>query len=282
MPELPEVESVRQGLEQLIIGKTIERVKIDWERIIVTEDNIDHWIQSLCNQTIQAIHRRGKYLIFYLDDIILISHLRMEGKYHYYSYDDIPLKKDKHTHIRFFFTDGSQLHYHDVRKFGRMECLNKNQVDNYFIQRKLGPEPIAEQFNVEYFENQLKKVKKAIKPVLLEQKIVAGLGNIYADEVLFQAKIHPQRLAATLSHDEIYRLYDAILSIMAAAVKAGGSSVRTYLNSLGEAGTYQQQLKVYGRQEEPCFNCGYPISKIQFAGRGTHFCSHCQKGVETM
>ena len=276
MPELPEVESVRQGLIHLVQGKVIQDIVIDWERIIVTEQPLSDWIEHLKGQRINTVERRAKFLIFRLDDWALISHLRMEGKYHFYPADEVPATKDKHTHVRFLFNDGSQLHYHDVRKFGRMELVTPEAVKDYFLARKLGPEPNAEQFHLSTFKTQLRQLKKPIKPLLLDQRVVAGLGNIYADEVLFEAKIHPTRPANSLTDQEVAQLYAAILKIMAAAIQAGGSSVRTYLNSLGEAGTYQEQLQVYGRPEEPCPRCGQLISKIQFAGRGTHFCSHCQ------
>lgn len=276
MPELPEVESVRKGLESLVKGQKIADVKVDWQNIIVTDD-IAEWCQSLKGQQIEKIGRRAKFLIFYLTDFAMISHLRMEGKYHYFKVDEIPAIKDKHTHVRFIFTDSSQLHYHDVRKFGRMEIIAKSAVANYFAQRQIGPEPVAEQFDLSTFKKQLLRYKKAIKTILLEQKVVAGIGNIYADEILFSAQIHPTRFANRLSELEVIALHQAIIKIMQLAVQAGGSSIRTYLNALGEAGTYQNYLQVYGRKEEPCLRCGHLISKIQLGGRGTHFCSYCQQ-----
>lgn len=277
MPEMPEVESVRTGLESLVQGKTIETVLIDWPRIIETQEPLDQWVATLRGQTIAALRRRGKYLLFQLSSSILISHLRMEGKYYYFPTGTAPEIKDKHTHVRFIFTDGSELHYHDVRKFGRMALIQSEMLEEYFAERKLGPEPIRETFKFKPFFEQLQKSNKAIKPLLLEQRLVSGLGNIYADEVLFEAQINPQRIAKSLTKTEAKRLHSAILDVMERAVQAGGSSVRTYLNALGEAGTFQTQLKVYGRAQEPCVRCGGVISKIQFAGRGTHFCKKCQR-----
>lgn len=277
MPEMPEVENVRTGLERLVKGKTIADVIVDWPRIITTECSLDEWTAALQGQTIQQINRRGKYLVWILSANSLISHLRMEGKYYYYPADEVPLEKAKHTHVRFIFTDESELHYHDVRKFGRMELIELTVIDDYFKKRQLGPEPTVEAFVFAEWYDQLQKVNKAIKPALLEQRLVSGLGNIYTDEVLFQAKIHPQSIAKTLNHTEAKRLHSAILDVMTRAVQAGGSSVRTYLNALGEAGTYQNHLQVYGRAQEPCLRCGTAISKIQLAGRGTHFCKKCQK-----
>lgn len=277
MPELPEVETVRKGLAQLVIGKTIESVTVSWPRIIRTDESLEQWQHELVGQTIEGIGRRGKYLVFQLSACLLISHLRMEGKYLYYP-DENSLQTDmaKHTHVRYYFTDGSQLHYHDVRKFGRIERLNLGELDGYFLEKKLGPEPIAEEFLLENFQAQLKLLKKAIKPALLEQKLVVGLGNIYVDETLFRARIHPATPANRLTKDEVTLLHQMIMTVLAEAIEAGGSTIRSYKNSLGEAGSFQQTLLVYGRQDEPCVNCGSPIQKIQFAQRGTHFCPNCQ------
>lgn len=278
MPELPEVETVRKGLAQLVIGKTIEWVDVSWPRIITTDDSLEQWQHELVGQTIEGMGRRGKYLVFHLSDCLLISHLRMEGKYLYYPNED-SLQTDmaKHTHVRYHFTDGSQLHYHDVRKFGRIERLHTHEFESYFLNKKLGPEPIAEEFRLERFQEQLKFVKKAIKPALLEQKLVVGLGNIYVDETLFRSRIHPATAANVLSDDQIVLLHQTIMSVLDEAIEAGGSTIRSYKNSLGEAGNFQQTLMVYGRQGEPCIHCGTLIQKIQFAQRGTHFCPNCQQ-----
>ncbi|MFK8242514.1 MULTISPECIES: DNA-formamidopyrimidine glycosylase [unclassified Facklamia] len=281
MPELPEVESVRRGLSSLVVGKKIETIYVDWPRIIITDLDIREWQQQLLGEQIENIGRRGKYLIFEMTNGLLISHLRMEGKYQYFTANEIPKQKGKHTHCRFVFTDGSQLHYHDVRKFGRMEWINKADYMSYFIQKKLGPEPTRADFDCERFAEQLEQSKKMLKPLLLDQSLVAGLGNIYVDEVLYKSQLHPIMIANQLNEQDVLRLYDAIIQVMEAAVRAGGSSVRTYLNSLGEAGTYQEQLQVYGRQNEPCARCGHPIYKIQLKGRGTHFCPQCQKNSAT-
>lgn len=190
MPELPEVESVRRGLQQLVTHKTIETVKVDWPRMINTQKPIEEWTEQLIHQEIEAVSRRGKYLVFYLSDWALISHLRMEGKYQYFPAEEIQVeenfKKSKHTHVRFLMTDQSQLHYHDVRKFGRFELINKEEVESYFDNKKLGPEPTLEAFKLNDFQKKLSKTRRAVKPALLTQEIVVGLGNIYVDEVLFK------------------------------------------------------------------------------------------------
>lgn len=277
LPELPEVETVRKGLAQLVSGKKIESVHVSWPRIIHTDESLDQWQHELVGQTIHSISRRGKYLVFHLSDCLLISHLRMEGKYLYYPEENIlEAAMAKHTHVRYYFTDGSQLHYHDVRKFGRIERIATDALDSYFTAKKLGPEPIQGEFLLGNFQEQLKTIKKAIKPALLEQKLVVGLGNIYVDETLFRAHIHPSVLANRLSEDQMILLHQKIMEVLDEAIEAGGSTIRTYKNSLGEAGKFQQVLNVYGRQDEPCPRCGTPIQKIKLAQRGTHFCPSCQ------
>lgn len=273
MPELPEVETVRKGLVRLVKGKTITKVTILWPKIIGEPDALI-FAAMLKNQEIQDIQRRGKFLIFKLTDYDLISHLRMEGKYEYFT-TEAPLTK--HTHVVFSFSDGSQLQYHDVRKFGRMVLVEKNQSTSYKGIMQLGPEPIAESFDIDAFKQGLKKSQKAIKPLLLDQRLVTGLGNIYVDEALWEAKIHPQQAANTLTNKEILLLHQAIIDVLARAVAAGGTTIRTYLNALGEAGKFQVSLHVYGQTGKPCDRCGTPIKKIKVAQRGTHFCPACQR-----
>ena len=193
MPELPEVETVRRGLEKLILGKTIQSVEVKYPKMIQTD--LDAFRQDLPGQEIRAMGRRGKYLLFYLTDLVLISHLRMEGKYFFYP-DEVPLRK--HAHVFFHFTDGSTLVYEDVRKFGTMEVLVPELVDSYFLAKKIGPEPTEADFKGPAFQTALSKSKKPIKSALLDQKLVAGLGNIYVDEVLYRAKVHPARLSQSL------------------------------------------------------------------------------------
>lgn len=190
MPELPEVETVRKGLERLVVGKTIQKVQVLWPKII-EQPETPIFEASLVGETIQSIGRRGKFLIFHLDHYELISHLRMEGKYQF-TKENTPI--DKHTHVLFFFEDGSQLRYNDVRKFGRMTIVEKGASATYRGIMKLGPEPLPDSFLLADFANGLKKSHKAIKPLLLDQRLVTGLGNIYVDEALWEAKIHPEQI----------------------------------------------------------------------------------------
>lgn len=273
MPELPEVETVRKGLEQLVVGKTIEQVTVLWPKIIEAPV-VELFDLQLRGQSIEKIERRGKFLIFKLSQADLVSHLRMEGKYEVHSAGD-PISK--HTHVIFSFTDKTELRYLDVRKFGRMVLVEKDQGKQYKGIVALGPEPIPTDFKLVEFSQGLKKHHKAIKPLLLDQRLVTGLGNIYVDEALWEAKIHPEQPANSLEAKEVERLYYSIIDVLDRAVAAGGTTIRSYLNALGEAGTFQVALNVYGQTDKPCSRCGTPIKKIKVAQRGTHFCPHCQK-----
>lgn len=272
MPELPEVETVRKGLEKLVVGKTIKEVTVLWPRII--ESPVTEVFESqLIGQKIEKMARRGKFLIFKLTNYDMISHLRMEGKYETHVPEDT---RDKHTHVIFTFTDNTELRYLDVRKFGRMVLVEKDQGSKYKGILALGPEPIPAQFKLNDFRIGLKRHHKAIKPLLLDQRLVTGLGNIYVDEALWEAKIHPEQPANTLKPKEIESLYYAIIDVLGRAVEAGGTTIRSYLNALGEAGTFQISLNVYGQTDKPCPRCTTPIKKIKVAQRGTHFCPKCQ------
>lgn len=275
MPELPEVETVRKGLERLVVGKTIDAVTVLWPRIIELPE-VPLFQAFLSGQEIIGVQRRGKFLILKLTDFDLVSHLRMEGKYEYFPSAQTAIQ-DKHTHVIFQMQDGSQLQYRDVRKFGRMALVPKNQSSKYKGIQQLGPEPLSHDFDKIAFQEALKKKTMAIKPLLLNQKIVVGLGNIYVDESLWLASIHPERLASSLTERETSLLYECIIAVLGQAVEAGGTTIRTYANALGEAGTFQVSLQVYGQTGQPCARCQTPIQKIKVAQRGTHFCPTCQK-----
>lgn len=277
MPELPEVETVRKGLTNLVKGAKIVDVDVYWDRIITPPFSSEMFRNELLGETIHEIDRRGKYLIFIMDHWAMISHLRMEGKYEVEQTDE-PLKK--HTHVVFHLADGRDLRYLDVRKFGRMTLVPLGKQHEVTGIRDLGPEPIPEMFKLEPFKEALKKKSRSIKPLLLDQKVVVGLGNIYVDEALFEAKIHPVRPANSLTAAEVKRLYHAIIDVLGRAVEAGGTTIRTYQNALGEAGSFQVELLVYGKTGEPCVRCGTPIVKTKVAQRGTHFCPNCQKLTE--
>ncbi len=274
MPELPEVETVRRTLEVLAVGKEIGHVSVFWPKMIKKPSEVEQFNDALRGQTISEIGRRGKFLIFYTDNYALVSHLRMEGKYGLFSAEE-PV--EKHTHVIFHFTDGKELRYKDVRKFGTMHLYAKGTEFDSQPLADLGPEPFSGDFSVEWLSEKLKRTNRKIKPALLDQKILVGLGNIYVDEALFRAKIHPERIANSLSQEEEAVLYREIVSTLSEAVDKGGSTIRSYVNSQGQIGMFQLQLLVYGRKNEPCKVCGTPLEKTVVGGRGTHFCPSCQK-----
>ncbi|MGV3488694.1 MAG: DNA-formamidopyrimidine glycosylase [Tuberibacillus sp.] len=273
MPELPEVETVKRTLKHLVIGKTIAGVDVFWAKIIKQPDDVEQFKAMLIGETIRDIERRGKFLRFILDHFVMVSHLRMEGKYRL---EDQETPKDKHTHVIFRFTDGTELRYRDVRKFGTMHLYEKGTEWDKPPLESLGLEPFDETFNASYLQSVLKKTERNVKAVLLDQTVVVGLGNIYVDEALFRAGVHPNTKAKKLKKTEIQRLTESIKETLSEAVEMGGSSVRTYLNSQGEMGMFQQKLFVYDRKGEPCKRCGTIIEKTRVAGRGTHFCPACQ------
>ncbi|PLR77774.1 DNA-formamidopyrimidine glycosylase [Bacillus sp. V3-13] len=274
MPELPEVETVRRTLTNLVLQKEIEHVTVFWPKIIKLPDEAAQFADALKGQRIIEIGRRGKFLIFYTNDYALVSHLRMEGRYALFNKADVV---DKHTHAIFHFTDGTELRYRDVRKFGTMHLFKKGEEFLSPPLLQLGPEPFDEAFTLELLRGKLTKTNRKIKTALLDQSIVVGLGNIYVDEALFRAGIHPERLAASLSNEELETLYKEIIATLTEAVEKGGSTVRSYVNSQGEMGMFQLELFVYGRKNEPCKHCGLPLEKIVVGGRGTHYCPQCQK-----
>lgn len=274
LPELPEVETVRRTLEALAIGKTIQKVAVFWPKMVKHPEEIEQFSDALRGQTILSIARRGKFLIFYTEVYALISHLRMEGKYGVFQKTE-PV--DKHTHAIFSFTDGSELRYKDVRKFGTYHLYKKGDEWVTPPLSGLGPEPLSDAFTVDDLSMKLRKTMRKIKPALLDQKVVVGLGNIYVDEALFRACIHPERIASSLTKEEIELLHRAIIDTLTDAVEKGGSTIRSYVNSQGQIGMFQLELNVYARQNEPCKQCGTEIMKTVVGGRGTHYCPRCQK-----
>ncbi|MFS0636375.1 DNA-formamidopyrimidine glycosylase [Mesobacillus foraminis] len=273
MPELPEVETVRKTLETLVIGKEIKDVSIFWPKMVKKPEITEQFSDALRGQTILEMGRRGKFLIFYTEKYALVSHLRMEGKYGVYS-GELPL--EKHTHAVFHFTDGTELRYKDVRKFGTFHLYEKGTEFDEPPLAGLGPEPFSDTFTLRALTEKLRKTNRKVKPALLDQKVLVGLGNIYVDEALFRARIHPERLASSLSDKEIALLHSEIVKTLAEAVEKGGSTIRSYINSQGQIGMFQLELNVYGRKNEPCKVCGTELEKIVVGGRGTHFCPNCQ------
>lgn len=274
MPELPEVETIRGTLERLVLQKTIEDITIHWPKIIKQPDDTEEFRTLLKGETIQKIDRRGKFLLFYLTHYVLVSHLRMEGKYRVVpSTEEI----DKHTHVIFHFTDGTEMRYDDVRKFGTMHVFPIGEELIVKPLKQLGPDPFESAYTVPYLQEKLAKTTRMIKAVLLDQTIVAGLGNIYVDEVLFLTNIHPETRANTLTKQQVETIWNNARLVLEKAVEQGGTTIRSYVDGEGEMGMFQQQLYAYGQEGEPCQHCGTEIEKIKVAGRGTHICPSCQK-----
>jgi len=274
LPELPEVETVTRTLRELVKGKQITSVQVYLPRIIQRPADIEQFCDALVGHTILDVTRRGKFIRFLLDGLVLVSHLRMEGRYGVYEQHE---EIEKHTHVVFTFNDGTQLRYKDVRQFGTMHLFSEGEDLNELPLRKLGIEPLSEQFTAKVLREKLQHRHTKIKPLLLNQELIVGLGNIYVDEALFAARIHPERSPSSLSKAEWSKLHKAIVDTLTSAVEAGGSSIKSYVNGQGEMGMFQQQLLAYGRENQPCTSCGTLLTKFVVGGRGTHICPRCQK-----
>ena len=280
MPELPEVETVRRTLLLQILNKKITGVNIYYKNILQdTDPNVFKTV--LINQTIKDISRYGKYLIFILDDYTIISHLRMEGKFFI---KDIDSPLEKHEHIEFILDDNISFRYHDTRKFGKMILLKSNTFEEAFKHKsisKLGKEAIDESFTKEELYEKLKNKKNPIKTALLDQEVLAGLGNIYVDEVCFLSKLHPKTPSNMITLDDCQNILDSSIVTLEKAINAGGTTIRSYTSSLGVTGLFQLELLVHSKENEPCPICKTKIKKIFVGGRGTYFCPNCQINKNT-
>jgi len=272
VPELPEVETVIQDLLKTpIINSSIDQVRVYWPRTVGSA--VDFFAHSLEGKSICHISRRGKYLIFYLNDgRFLIVHLRMSGQF--FLYPNMT-EKGAHVHVTFAFSSGYQLHFHDPRKFGRMEIVDDLAV--YFS--RLGVEPLSMEFSFDVFDSLMQK-NRIIKAHLLDQSVIAGLGNIYVDEALWHAKIHPEIPAKNLSAIQKKALYSAIPYVLQKGLSFKGTSLGRGLGNFhavnGKVGEHQEHLSVVQRKGRPCLRCSTTITKIFVAQRGTHLCPSCQ------
>ena len=272
MPEIAEVETVRNTLKSMILNKKIVDVNIIYPKII--ESDINDFKDILIGRKFIDIDRIGKWLMFDLNDYYLLSHLRMEGKYFVKkSTDDIV----KHEHIIISFEDGTDLRYHDTRKFGRMNLVKKSDIDKVEAIKKQGIEANSEKLTKEYLYEKIHKKNIPIKSLLLDQTIISGLGNIYANEVMFDARINPSRLGKDISLNECDLIVKASKKIIDAAIKDGGTTIKSYTSSLGVTGRFQQHLMVHKREGQECKVCGTLIENIKIGGRSTYFCPKCQK-----
>lgn len=273
MPELPEVEIVRKTLAPLLINHKIIDIRIFLNKII-KEPDILSFQKKIVNQTFHEIKRKAKLLIFVLDDDVLLSHLRMEGKY-YYQRKDEPIDW-KHVLIVFDLDNGYQLRFHDTRRFGTFHLQSKNQYQNKKPYINIGPEPWDEIVTVSYLKNKWKNKTQKVKTALLAQSTISGLGNIYVDEVLFASRIHPETIIKYLSEKELAAIIKNSIKILKLSIQLGGSTIATYTSSLGVEGTFQNHLQVHTRANQPCFICHTKIKKMKVNNRGTYFCPKCQ------
>lgn len=286
MPELPEVETVRRGLQKLIIGKIVTQVEHDAPKSFPNSaaDVKKFFIKS----TIVDVRRRAKVLMIDLStDYSLVIHLKMTGQLVYdgethfgagHPNDSLVGQlPDKSTRVTITFDDGSRLFFNDQRKFGWVRLMPTMEIPNIDFMQKVGPEPLESDFSPKDFMQRFShRSRTNIKAAVLDQSVIAGVGNIYADEALWGARIHPRRLVASLSQKELTALYTEIRTVMNLSIDKGGSSNQTYVNAEGKKGSYMDFARVFRREGLPCPRCGATIEKIRVAGRGTHFCPVCQ------
>lgn len=274
MPELPEVETIRQDMIKKVKGKKIAKVEIrNGKNIkIISPQEFERRLEG---KIIKDIKRRGKYLILPLDPPdFLIFHLKLTGRL---LFSPAGAKEPDYVRIVFTFTDNTRLFFADIRGFADIYLLTQNEMETVPIIKNLGPEPLSPEFTLDKFKQRLKDKKGKIKPLLMNQNVIAGIGNIYSQESLHRAGVHPERNVSKLTDREIEAIYRSLLEVLQEAIKYRGSSVDAYLDLDGKEGKYVPHLRVYGREGKSCLRCGSPIKKKKIAGRGTYFCSKCQK-----
>ncbi|YAI81532.1 MAG: DNA-formamidopyrimidine glycosylase [cyanobacterium endosymbiont of Rhopalodia sterrenbergii] len=282
MPELPEVETVCRGLNRLTLETTIQGGEVLLNRTLAHPLSVPEFLANITNVTVDRWERRGKYLLGRLSKGsgknagFLGVHLRMTGQLLWLSQRD-PLHT--HTRLRLFFGRGKELRFVDVRTFGRLWWVPPNQKPEIIITglKKLGPEPFSEEFSVGYLTEKLRVSKRKIKTLLLDQGIVAGLGNIYADEVLFRSGIRPTIAAENLSPQQLQRLRQSIVKVLKEAIEKGGTTFSDFQGVTGINGNYGSVAWVYGRTGKSCRVCGMVIERLKVSGRSTHFCPQCQR-----
>ena len=272
MPELPEVEHAARSLGAQIVGRTIVAVtRLDWERMVETPA-VEQFVELLRGRQVLAAGRRAKWVVLTLDDgWALALHLRMSGSITVHGPGAHP---DAYTHLVLLLDDGRQVFFHDTRKFGRARLLDSAGLAA--LEGAHGVEPLSDAFTPDLLAGLLRR-RARLKPLLLDQKVIAGIGNIYADEALWNAQLHPLCSSHSLSDDEIARLHSGIRLALLQGLEHGGSTLRDYRNGYGEPGSNQEHFNVYDRRGQPCPRCGTPIEKIVVGQRGTHLCPFCQR-----
>lgn len=267
MPELAEVETTKRDLKKILIGKRICKVEVFLDKIVYNKK--DEFIKNSEGQTVLNVKRRGKWLLFELDSNYIIIHFRMEGRFYLLPLNE---KRDKHDYVIFYFDDFS-LHFNDPRLFGKMEVIKKDDLEKFFLDKKLGLEYTDSNLTPEYLKEKFKTHHTDIKKMLLDQSYVTGIGNIYADEILFASKINPKSYADKLTKPKLKEIIDNTKKVFEHSLKYKG----TYPNIDGKRGTFEEHLMVHKRQGEKCYNCGSIIIKEKVGGRGTYYCPKCQK-----
>lgn len=273
MPELPEVETVKENLKKRLINTKINDVKVLYNNIIAYPDT-NTFEKTLKNEKVKDITRRGKFIIFDLEDYYLLSHLRMEGKYFIKNKND---QINKHEHVIFNLDNNQELRYMDTRKFGKMFLIQKENIDTIGPLKELGLEPFDKKLTPNYLKEKIKNKIIPIKTALLDQSIIAGIGNIYADEILFLAHVNPLKKSNTLKEKELNNIIKSTKEVLNKAIAKGGTTIHTYTSVDGIKGTYQDSLFVHNKEKELCKVCQTQIKKIKVGGRGTYYCPHCQK-----
>lgn len=288
MPELPEVETVRIGLSAFLPGKTVKKVSHDWPKGFPNAPaDVSNFLEGA---TIKDVKRRAKVLLIELNtNYSLVIHLKMTGQLVYRGDHErfgaghpnaslVHALPDKTTRVQFDFTDGSHLFFNDQRKFGWVRLMPTAEVPHLDFFLKVGPEPLSDTFsNKDFIQRLQRRAKSGIKAVLLDQTVIAGVGNIYADESLWAAKIHPETKVQDIPKAKLMTLYTELRRILKLAIEKGGSTDRNYVNAEGKKGSYMSFAQVFRREGNPCPRCGTIIIKTRVAGRGTHICPHCQK-----
>lgn len=273
MPELPEVQTVVNGLNRVAKGQHVRDIKIHWPGYLKGIE-VAHLREILKGQKFNQARRRGKYIIIEMDKCYFILHLRMTGKVlNLDHYETI----DKHMHAEILFEEGLRLGLSDVRKFGRLEYVSNQDIKTRLDSLDLGPEPLDPEFNPEFLHRRINRSQRPLKSLLLDQKIVAGLGNIYVCEILFRSKLSPEKLGQDVTLAEVERLVENTKKILEYAIEKGGSSIRDYVNVDGKSGEMQNHFEVYGLAGEPCALCETKLERIKQSGRSTFFCPECQR-----
>ncbi len=295
MPELPEVETIRRGLSPRVIGRSICDLVMGRREAVrrILQIDAQYLAREIRGQTVRDLSRRGKFLVFELDRHHLIIHLGMTGQLTFRDPAKADSRRflrhpltglerasqhapDKHTHLQFIFGEETALLFRDIRQFGKVFLVGKQEdvLSRFFA--GLGVEPLTSSYRLEVFLHKLRRRKLRLKSLLLDQSFVAGVGNIYADEALFEAGLHPERRVGSLRRLEKEKLFEAIPRVLERGIVFGGTTLRDYVNSDGEKGSHQEELRIYGRADRPCYRCGSTVERVVISQRGSHFCPDCQ------